>query len=72
MSEFHWEAAYSQLFPSEGLVLLIEGTACSIIDHMRALVVSGRAFDLQGRIYHVANEAAASGPPPNKGPHQNI
>ena len=36
-----------RLFPRERVGLLIEGTACSIIDYiMQTLVVSGRASDL--------------------------
>ena len=33
-------------FPGELLGLLIEGTTCSIVDYMQALMVSGRASGL--------------------------
>ena len=43
---WYWEAAHLCLFPTERLGLLVEGTTCSIIDNMQALVVSGRATGL--------------------------
>ena len=36
----------SQLFPRERFGLLVEGTTCSIIDNMQALMVSGKASGL--------------------------
>ena len=39
MLEWYWEPAHSQLFPRERLGLLIEGTTCSIVVYMQALVV---------------------------------
>ena len=43
----YWEATHSQSFPRQRLGLLVEGTTCSIIDHMQALMVSGRASGLK-------------------------
>ena len=39
MNHMRMEVAHSQLFPRERLGLLIEGTNCSIVVYMQALVV---------------------------------
>ena len=44
-----------KLFPRERLGLLIEGTICSIVDYMPALVVSGRASDLMFQCHDTFN-----------------